>query len=228
MKQTVSQSYHSAGDQPTDDGAAGNGREPILPPPEEWPKLAVGPASLTWQRAGDSRMFLASGTALLLQVAYPTVGAGVTQFSNFAADPWGRLFRTLDFTNVLIYGGPRRAAEMGARVRGFHKMIKGELPDGTRYHALEPEAYAWVHMTLAEAIVRAHERFGRPFTRPEVDQFWTEWRASAASSGCAGATCPRPGRSFAPTSIASSTSASSTPMPSTRCSSRSLNRRRRR
>jgi uncharacterized protein (DUF2236 family) len=121
-------------------------------------------------------MFLASGAALLLQVAHPTVGAGVTKFSNFRADPWGRLFRTLDFTNVLIYGGPERAAAMGERVRGYHKPIKGKLADGSSYHALEPEAYAWVHMTLAEAIVRAHERFGRPFTRVEVDQFWTEWR----------------------------------------------------
>ena len=135
-------------------------REPILPPREEWARLAIKPGSITWRHAADARAFTAAGTTLLLQVAHPTVGAGVSDFSNFRADPWGRLFRTLDFTTVLVYGGPEAAAEMGARIRGFHKPIKGKLPDGTPYHSLEPEAYAWVHATLAEAIIRAHERFG--------------------------------------------------------------------
>jgi uncharacterized protein (DUF2236 family) len=148
----------------------------VLPLPEEWPRLALDPSSITWRRAGDSRLFLASGTALLYQVAHPTVGAGVSEHSNFAADPWGRLLRTLDFTNLLIYGGPERAAEIGARIREFHKRIKGRLPDGTPYHALEPEAYAWVHASLAESILAAHARFGRPFTLAEAERFWSEWR----------------------------------------------------
>ncbi len=151
-------------------------REPILPPREQWAELAIRPGSITWERAGDARAFAAAGTALLLQVAHPTVGAGVSEFSNFRADPWGRLFRTLDFTTVLVYGGPEAAAEMGARVRRFHRQIKGTLPDGTPYHSLEPRAYAWVHATLAEAILRAHERFGRPLSLEERRRFWAEWR----------------------------------------------------
>jgi uncharacterized protein (DUF2236 family) len=150
--------------------------EPIFPPREQWPELAADPSSITWRRAGDSRLFLASGTALMYQVAHPTVGAGVTEHSNFAADPWGRLLRTLDFTNLLIYGGPERAAMIGARIREFHKRIKGRLPDGTPYQALEPEAYAWVHASLAESILAAHARFGRPFTLAEAERFWSEWR----------------------------------------------------
>src|SRR5919197_141749 len=35
----------------------------------------------------------------------------------------------------------------------MHKRIKGVKPDGERYHALEPEAYAWVHATLAEPLL---------------------------------------------------------------------------
>ncbi|HEX2129825.1 MAG TPA: oxygenase MpaB family protein [Solirubrobacterales bacterium] len=151
-------------------------REPILPPREEWEQLAIKPGSITWERTGDARVFAASGTALLLQVAHPTVGAGVSDFSTFRDDPWGRLWRTLDFSTVLVYGGAEAAAEMGARIRGFHKVIKGRKPDGTPYHALEPEAYAWVHATLAEGIMAAHARFGRPFTAAEARQFWAEWR----------------------------------------------------
>ena len=151
-------------------------REPILPPREEWAELSPGPGSMTWEKAGDARTFAAAGTALLLQVAHPTVGAGVHDFSTFASDPWGRLWRTLDFTTVLVFGEPEAAAEMGERVRGFHRVIKGTKPDGTRYHALEPEAYTWVHLTLMEGIIRSHERFGRPFTDSEKEQLWSEWR----------------------------------------------------
>src|SRR5438105_7520198 len=77
----------------------------------------------------------------------------------------------------MVYGGPRAAGEMGRRIRAFHKHIRGVMPDGRRYHALEPGAYAWVHATLAEAIVRAHERFGRALSDEQCEQFWAQWRA---------------------------------------------------
>lgn len=151
-------------------------REQILPPREQWAELVAPRDGIVWEKGADIRTFAAAGSALMLQVAHPTVGAGVAEFSNYRADLWGRLWRTLDFTTVLIYGEPEAAAQMGARIRNFHKVIKGTKPDGTPYHALEPEAYAWVHATLAEGIIRAHERFGRPFSRAEQEQLWAEWR----------------------------------------------------
>src|SRR6058998_3708472 len=114
----------------------------VFPSPEEAMRLAVGPESITWRRAGDARAMLGAGAALLLQVAHPTVAAGVREHSDFQRDPWGRLLRTLDFVNLLIYGGPEAAARTGRAVREMHKRIRGVAPDGTRYHALEPEAYA--------------------------------------------------------------------------------------
>ncbi len=149
---------------------------PIMPPAADWPSLAPHPGTITWRRAGDARVLIAAGYALLLQVAHPTVGAGVSEHSQFQRDPWGRLLRTLDYTCTMVYGGPEAAGEMGLRLRSFHKQISGTRPDGQRYHALEPAAYAWVHATLAEAIVLAHERFGRPFTDEQREQFWDEWR----------------------------------------------------
>ena len=133
--------------------------------------------SVLWQRGSDARVMLAAGYALLLQVAHPTVGAGVTEHSNFRRDPWGRLWRTLDFTCTMVYGGPQAAGEMGRRIRSMHSRIGGTRPDGRRYHALEPQAYAWVHATLAEGIVAAHARFGRRFTTEECEQLWVQWRA---------------------------------------------------
>lgn len=149
----------------------------IMPPAGDWPSLAAHPGTITWRCAGDARVPLAAGYALLLQVAHPTVGAGVSEHSQFRRDPWGRLQRTLDYTYTIVYGGPQAAGEMGRRIRSMHGQIHGSTPDGRRYNALEPEAYAWVHATLAEAIVLAHERFGRPFTHEQRRQFWAEWRS---------------------------------------------------
>jgi len=150
---------------------------PIMPPEHEWASLTPDPTTVTWQRAGDVRVLSAAGYALLLQVAHPTVGAGVSEHSRFRSDPWGRLMRTLDYSCTMVYGGPEAAGEMGRRIRHFHRRIKGVRPDGQRYHALEPAAYAWVHATLAAAIVLAHERFGRPFNEAQCEAHWAEWRS---------------------------------------------------
>jgi uncharacterized protein (DUF2236 family) len=149
----------------------------ILPLEEDWQSFVPDPSTITYRRAGDARVLIAAGYALLLQVSHPTVGAGVSEHSQFRRDPWGRLLRTLDYTCTMVYGGPQAAGEMGYRIRSFHKQIYGKGPDGRSYHALEPEAYAWVHATLAEAIVLAHERFGRRFEPEQRQRFWVEWRA---------------------------------------------------
>ena len=99
----------------------------------------------------------------------------MAEHSNFREDPWGRLLRTLDFTNGLVYGDPETAAGGGRSVRAIHTRIKGVRPDGVRYHALEPEAYAWVHATLFDAIVRVHTRFGVSLDQGEIARFYGEW-----------------------------------------------------
>lgn len=148
----------------------------VLPTSEEIPALVPARGSVTWRVAGDIRLLAGAGYALVLQVAHPTVGAGVAEHSNFAADPWGRLLRTLDYVNGTIYGGPDLAGAIGRRVRGMHTSIKGVKPDGERYHALEPDAYAWVHATLADGVVRGHRLLGRPMNDGEVERYWHDWR----------------------------------------------------
>jgi uncharacterized protein (DUF2236 family) len=149
-------------------------RKPVFPSDEEIDQIILGPDALIWQRFSDIRLFLAAGYALLLQVAHPTVGSGVRDHSDFAEDPWGRLLRTVDYLNLIVYGGPEAAA-VGRRLRDMHKAIRGSNPDGSRYSALEPEAYAWVHATLIDGAIRAHRRFIGPLSRAELDRFYAEY-----------------------------------------------------
>jgi len=157
--------------------------EQVLPSENEIRRLVPSPGSAAWELAGDARLLVGAGYALLLQVSHPTVGAGVSEHSDFTADPWGRLVRTLDYAYAMTYGGPRLAGEIGRRVWEMHKRIRGVKPDGTRYHALEPEAYAWVHATLVEAIVSGHRRFGRRLRPDEVEELYADWRRSGRVVG---------------------------------------------
>lgn len=147
----------------------------VLPTPEEYERYVPGPESPVWRYASDIRLYATAGYALLLQVAHPTVGAGVAQYSNFEEDPWGRLLRTLDYVHGSVYGGPQLAGEIGRRVREMHRHIKGHRPDGTRYHALEPHAYAWVHATLAHTFVEGHRRLGGGMSDETAAELWRDW-----------------------------------------------------
>ena len=154
-----------------------------FPTPDELPSLVPRRDSLTWRIFGDARSLTSAAFALLLQIAHPTVGAGVTEHSDFQADPWGRLFRTLDYVALSVYGGPQRAGATGRTIHDMHRRIKGVKPDGTRYHALEPEAYAWVHATLAIAGVEGTRRFVKPMRDDQLEAFWAEWRPLGRTLG---------------------------------------------
>jgi uncharacterized protein (DUF2236 family) len=147
----------------------------MFPDAEEIEAILVGPDSITWQRASDVRLYLVMVYALLLQVAHPTVGAGVRDYSDFERHPWHRLLRTIDYVTLLVYGGDQ-AAGAGRRLRELHKRFRGIREDGQRYHALEPDAYAWVHATLIHTYVAGHAQFGTPMSREQTERFYFEYR----------------------------------------------------
>jgi uncharacterized protein (DUF2236 family) len=147
----------------------------VFPSAAEAEEIVVGPDSVTWQRVSDVRLNLVMLHALLLQVAHPTVGAGVEDYSDFEQQPWTRLLRTLDYVTVLVYGG-RLAIPAGRRLRARHRRFRGTRQDGRRYSALEPEAYAWVHATLINTYVVGHAHFGRPMSPEETVRFYDEYR----------------------------------------------------
>lgn len=146
----------------------------LFPSEDEIEGLIVGPQSVTWQFSSDVRLFFAPLYALLLQVAHPTVAAGVREYSDFEKRPLERLLRTIDYLVLLQYGGPE-AAMVGRRLRELHKRFKGVRVDGRPYYALERSAYTWVHATLLETYVRAHEHFGRQMTPAQLERFYREY-----------------------------------------------------
>src|SRR5437879_2446593 len=64
------------------------------------------------------------------------------------------------------------------------------VPSSRLPPAPEAEPSAWVHATLAQAIVSAHERFARPLSPAERGRFWREWRAMGRMLGIAESELP--------------------------------------
>ncbi|HTX08192.1 MAG TPA: oxygenase MpaB family protein [Solirubrobacteraceae bacterium] len=147
----------------------------ILPVEAELEQFVLGPESVAWRTTSDVRLNLAMLYPLLLQVAHPTVDAGVSDFSEFEHEPWARVRRTIDYLSAIVYGG-RDALSAGRRLRTLHKRFKGTNAKGRRYSALEPEAYAWVHATLLDTFVRANARFCAPMNAAERECFYREYR----------------------------------------------------
>jgi uncharacterized protein (DUF2236 family) len=135
----------------------------------------LGPGSIFWRLTGDWRTMLLAGRALVMQTAYPAVGAGVGEHSVYKTDPYGRLDRTMRSVMAQVYGGPA-AVEEGRRLREMHRDIKGVDAKGRRYSALHPDAYLWVHATAFEGFLVFMERFDRPASEDETQQLFEEWR----------------------------------------------------
>ena len=136
----------------------------------------LGPDSLLWRWAGDSRIAFLGATIGLLQLMHPAIGAGVLEHSDFFGDPYGRVFRSLPRILGAVYDGPS-ADDTGREVRDFHRSIKGVNDAGRRYHALDPETFWWAHATFQYMAEQVADRFDdHRLTPDEREQLYQEGR----------------------------------------------------
>lgn len=103
---------------------------------------------------------------------HPAVGQSLQQVSNFLDDPMDRFLRSIPPIMGVIYDDPE--SRTGQLVRDFHREVKGELPDGSRYHALDPDTFWWTHATFIDAVISLEEFFGTPLTCAQKDQMIRE------------------------------------------------------
>lgn len=133
---------------------------------------------------------LGGARALLLQAAHPLVAAGIVGHSDYAADPWRRLGRTLHALYTVVFGTCAEADAAGARVLAAHRRVHGRIrtpmgvfPAGTRYSASDPELQVWVHSTLVSTGIAMHETYVRPLARNEREAFYAEMKVVARIFG---------------------------------------------
>ncbi len=134
--------------------------------------LPLGPDSLVWKYFGENRMFLIGPRPAVLQNMLAELGQGVLDHSVFFSDTAARVKRSLPPIFMTVYGS--EDDNRGTQVRDFHKEIKGDMPDGKRYHALDPETYYWAHATFVEQVLYFADTFVKRLTDAEREQIYLE------------------------------------------------------
>ncbi|WP_207844595.1 oxygenase MpaB family protein [Williamsia soli] len=142
---------------------------------EDRPELVgapLGPGSLTWKYFGDSRLGLLGPRPAVLENMLPALGQAVMEHSVFFDDPFARIKRSLPGIYGTVYSP--EGDSVGPMVRDFHTDIKGTMPDGVRYHALNPETYYWAHATFVDALLTGTDRMIKKLTDAEKEQIYAE------------------------------------------------------
>ncbi|MGF6273646.1 uncharacterized protein (DUF2236 family) [Massilia sp. UYP11] len=143
---------------------------------------------IAWQLfANPVSLFVGGATAVLLELAEPSVRSGVWDHSSFQRDPGTRLRRT-GFAALMTVYGPRSAAEeMIARVVRMHERVEGVTPDGVAYRANDPRLLDWVQATASFGFTEAYHRYVRPLSDAEKNAAFAEAGPAARLYGALGA-----------------------------------------
>lgn len=140
-----------------------------------------GPGSATWRVAGETCVFLAAGRAALMQLAHPFVAQAIADWSVTLDAPIARFHATFRAVYAIVYGTHADAQAAADAVRRVHARIQGRLSDavgrwpaGARYTAADPAAAAWVHATLMDGALVAHEAAGAAIPADVADAYIAE------------------------------------------------------
>ncbi|HEX2771180.1 MAG TPA: oxygenase MpaB family protein [Micromonosporaceae bacterium] len=143
-----------------------------------------GPGSVTWKVHDEPILLVAGLRSLYLQALHPRAIAGVAQNSNYQADPWGRLLRTITYVATTVYGTTAQAQAAGRRVAALHARMRAHDPvTGEQFRVDEPDLLRWVHVTEVESFLTTARRAGVRLTDAEADRYYAEQRRVAGLVG---------------------------------------------
>ncbi len=142
--------------------------------PQDLPSAPrLGADSLIWKFFGDWRTHLfgfqrVAGT----ENSIAQLAQGTADHSVFFTDTIGRAKRTGPPILSAVYSDDPYG--WGRKVRDFHRDIKGSMPDGSRYHALNPELFYWGHATFVDQVIYTTDTFIRRLSEAEKEQIFEE------------------------------------------------------
>jgi uncharacterized protein (DUF2236 family) len=138
------------------------------------PALA-SPDSVSWRVFRNPvSLYIGGITAVLMELAEPSVRTGVWDHTSFRTDPLRRMRRTGLAAMVTVYGARSISEPMIAGVSRMHSRIEGLTPAGVPYRADDPELLRWVHATALYGFMEAYHRHVCPLSPMDRDRFVTE------------------------------------------------------
>jgi uncharacterized protein (DUF2236 family) len=149
-----------------------------------------GPASMTWRINRESIIFLAAGRALLLQLAHPWIAASIAEHSRVPADAMVRFHRTFKVVFAIVFGTMDQAFAAARSLHHRHSQVAGFLPEtvgpfkaDSRYYANNISALRWVHATLIDSAIAAHDLIFDPLTAEDRARHYRESQLFAGMLG---------------------------------------------
>lgn len=140
---------------------------------------------ISWEIfANPISLYIGGITAVLLELAEPSVGSGVWAHSNFKEDTYGRLKRTGYAAMMTIYAPKAETEKMIARVVKMHSRVTGVNFKGEEYYANDPRLLNWVQATATFGFTEAYSAYVRPLSKAEKGQAFLEAQATGALYGC--------------------------------------------
>ncbi len=144
-----------------------------------------GPGSPAW-RVFHNPLALAAGgiAAVILELAEPSVRAGVWDHSTFKVDPIQRMVNTGSAAMAVTFGSTKAAQMTFDRVTRMHERVTGKTHEGKPYHAMDPELLTWVHVTAAWGFLQAYIRYAEPgMSRADQDRYYREGASKGIGFG---------------------------------------------
>jgi uncharacterized protein (DUF2236 family) len=122
--------------------------------------------------ASDGVLIAGGARAILLQVADPTVAAGVAKHSDFAHRPVERLRNTLTFAYAVVLGTSDDAARVASHVNRAHVPVA---------RAEDARLQLWVAATLYDTATTVHDRVFGTIAPELADELYREYSALGTS-----------------------------------------------
>jgi uncharacterized protein (DUF2236 family) len=160
--------------------------------------VPAGPGSVGWKLNRERVVVAGWGRAILLQLAHPSLAAGVHQHSTFRGSlrsSFRRLHSTVGAMLALTFGDTEQIISAAAGINAIHDRVSGHVPEPPRtsqnlpapprtsphlpepprtYSAHDPDLQRWVHATMLNSVPLIYERLVGPLTPSERDRYCSE------------------------------------------------------
>lgn len=137
-------------------------------------EFLFSPHSMYWRVNREWLIALAGPRAVMLELAHPSVAAGVAQHSAYDTDPFGRLYRTMKTMTDISFGDADEARDALRAFHACHARVHGKTAEGVPYRARDPQLQVWVWATLVDSVLRVYERFVSPLAFAEKCAYYAD------------------------------------------------------
>ena len=135
-----------------------------------------------WEVNRHHAVALAGGRAMWMQLAHPAVAQAVADHGIFQDHPAKRLMQTGKAGIWSVFGTTEEAKLIIGEINGRHGNVKGVIneaatrkhPAGEPYDAQDPAVKLWVAATVVDSAIVGYEKFVKPLSDGEKDQYWDE------------------------------------------------------